>query len=161
MCTEQIQEWLPTLFTWTVIWLHQEGEEMKPKNSNKVDYISNKHWDFQLGEILSKFWHESICPWALYCTGTSYPLVSYVNQKMKTRPNDPKEMKHICFAHYISLLTLRCLAFPVPCVWSWELGTDMRLRSQGEAKFSVSWWTHWDWGQITWAKDTQVWHLCQ
>lgn len=44
------------------------------------------------------------------------PLVSYVNQKMKTRPNDPKEMKHVCFAHYISLLTPRCLAFSVLCV---------------------------------------------
>lgn len=24
-------------------------------------------------EILFKFWNESICPWGLYSTGTSYP----------------------------------------------------------------------------------------
>lgn len=120
--------------------------------------------DFQYLENHFKFWRawkESVCQWGL-CSprAGSYLLVSYVNQKMKTRPNDPKEMKHVCFAHYISLLTPRCLAFPVPCVWSWELGTDMRLRSQGEAKFSLNWWTHRECWQITQAKDTQVWHSC-
>lgn len=132
------------LFAWTVSWLHKEYEEMKPKNFNKDDEIKRKHWDVQLLEILLKFSNERICPWGLYLTGTSYPLITYVNQKIKTRPNDPKEMKHVCSAHYISLLTPRCLAFSLPSVWSWELGTDMRLRSQGEATLSLSWWTHWD-----------------
>lgn len=71
----------------------------------------NKHGDCQLLEILLKFSDESICPRGLYSTGTSYPLISYVNQKMNTRPDDPKEMKHVCFAHCISLLMPRCLAF--------------------------------------------------
>lgn len=73
--------------------------------------ISN-FWKFFLNSEMRAFVLGACIPLVLLLT----PLVSYVNQKMKTRPNDRKEKRHVCFAHYISLLTPRCLAFSVLCV---------------------------------------------
>lgn len=129
-------------FTWTIFELHKEHKEMKPKQ------FSKREWNKQALRCTALENSSEIRQWQHLCLGavflwcfspTLHPhptWVSSVNQKMKTRPSDPKEMKRVCFAHYVSL-TPRRVVFPVPCVWSWELGTDGSLKSQGEAKFSL------------------------
>lgn len=82
--------------------------------------MKTEHRDGQIWKILLQFCTESLCPWGLYSSGTSLQLhsstpstpmlVLSANQKMKTRPSDPKETECVCSAHYVSLLTPRSVA---------------------------------------------------